>query len=431
MPSDPRSPRRKIPLALLVLALAAALLPACAVPRPTLKPEELEAVREKYLTSARAATRATNHKMLSRMRAERESHLSTNPGDGDFLRTDAPTYDVLILSGGGDYGAFGAGILKGWGGLSNHELSRPSFDMVTGVSTGALIAPFAFLGDDPSYDRLVDLYSQPKASWFRVRGLLFFLPGNESFADNSGLRKDLEAIMDADVIRRIAESSRDNRVLAVNATNLDVGAMHPFALGIEAEQAEVSGDRSRIVDIMLASTAIPAVFPPVIIDGSLYVDGGTTSNILYGSNWLSPAAPLARWREQYPGEPLPRLRFWVIINNQLSAGPQVVQPTWLSITRASLATTIRASTTTALRHLYSQCQSLRAAGIQAEFRYVAIPLSWTPPNDRQFDAEVMKSLADLGLQMGADAASWRTDFSDDAPRSTRTPVPAPADIPSQ
>lgn len=407
-----------------LLLLALALLPACAVPRPTLKPEELEAVRDHYLASARAATRATNKKMLSRMRAERETHLTAQPDDGDYDRSDAPTYDILILSGGGDYGAFGAGFLKAWGDCKHEHFDRPQFDMVTGVSTGALIAPFAFIGDDPSYDRLVDLYSQPKPSWFRVRGLLFFLPGNESFADNSGLRKDLEAIIDDDLIRRIAACSRDNRVLAVNTTNLDVGAMHPFALGIEAEQAEVSGDRNRFIDILLASTAIPAVFPPVIIDGSLYVDGGTTSNILYGSNWLSPAAPLARWREQYPGDPLPRLRFWVIINNQLSAGPQIVQPTWLSITRASLATTIRASTTTSLRHLYSQCQALRAAGIEAEFRYVAIPLSWIPPNDRQFDAEVMKSLADLGMKMGADHASWRTDFTDDSPRFAPATAPA-------
>lgn len=431
MPSAPQPPgplRRGVPIALVALFITAALLPACAVPRPTLKPEELAAVRDKYLASARAATRATNQKMLSRMRAERDA-------DSGRSDDDANTYDILILSGGGDYGAFGAGFLKAWGAVNDGPLQRPRFDMVTGVSTGALIAPFAFIGDDPSYDRLVDLYSRPKPGWFRLRGLLFFLPGNESFADNSGLRADLEDIMDADLIRRIAACSREDRVLAVNTTNLDVGAMHPFALGIEAEEAEVSGNRSRFVDILLASTAIPAVFPPVIIDGSLYVDGGTTSNILYGSNWLSPAAPLARWQQQYPGEPLPRLRFWVIINNQLSAGPQIVQPTWLSITRASLATTIRASTMTAMRHLYSQCQALRAAGIQAEFRYVAIPLEWTPPNDRQFDAEVMKSLADLGMTMGADPASWRIDFADDGPRTSPAaapaPTPAPADVPPE
>jgi hypothetical protein len=284
--------------------------------------------------------------------------------------------------------------------------------MVTGVSTGALIAPFAFVGDDPSYDRLVDLYSSPKPDWFQTRGLLFFLPGNESFMDNKGLKRDLEHNIDAMLVGRIAAASREQRVLAVNTTNLDVGAMHPFELSIEAERAEQSGDRSRLISILLASAAIPAAFPPVIIDGALYVDGGTTSNILYGSNWLSPKAPPAMWKAAHPGEPFPKLRFWVVVNNQLGTGAQIVQPSWLSITRASLATAIRSSTITSLRHLYTQTQAMSEDGYDVEFRYVCIPADWIAPNANTFDKQVMKSLADLGLKMGADPASWRRDFAD-------------------
>ncbi len=398
----------------------AALAAGCAVPRPTLQSDELAAVRTRYLAAAREDTRVANEKMLRRMHDEQQAFAASLAGAGNAAGVaedngalpDRPWFDILILSGGGDYGAFGAGFLKGWGSVTDHELRRPTFDMVTGVSTGALIAPFAFIGDDPSYERLVKLYSSPNKDWFRLRGLLFFLPGNESFLDNAGLRRDLEHNIDAEVVARIAAGSREGRVLAINTTNLDVGAMHPFELSAEAERAEASGDRSRMIDVLLASAAIPAVFPPVIIDGALYVDGGTTSNILYGANWLSPKAPLARWRERHPGAPPPRLRFWIIINNQVTAGPQIVQPTWMSITRASLQTTIRASTVTALRHLFSQTHAMQLEGYQAEFRYTCIPADWVPPSGESFSKEVMESLANLGLKMGADPASWRRDFSD-------------------
>lgn len=380
----------------------------CAVHRNALEPDELHAVRARYLEAARADTLAANEKILRRMHAEQSAYQrALDSGE----RPEPPTFDVLILSGGGDRGAFGAGFLSAWAQVDDPDFAKPEFDMVTGVSTGALIAPFAFIGDETNTDRIVELYATPKKDWLTLRGLFFFLPGNESFMDNAGLRRDLEEAIDAAMVTRIAQEHRDDRVLAINTTNLDVGAMHPFELSMEASVAERTGDASRLHSILLASAAIPAVFPPVVIDGALYVDGGTTSNILYGANWLSPKAPLAAWREQHPDLPRPRLRFWVIVNNQIETGAQVVQPTWLDITRASLATTIRAGTVTALRHLYSQTQTMEEEGWDVRFRYVSIPGDWTPPNPRQFDTEVMCDLIDLGMRMGFDPKSWREDFA--------------------
>lgn len=140
----------------------------------------------------------------------------------------------------------------------------------------------------------------------------------------------------------------------------------------------------------------------------LYVDGGTTSNILYGLNWRAPSAPLGVWRRLYGGERMPRLRFWVIINNQLSHEPQTVQPTWLSITQASIAPSIRSSTAICLHHLMAQVRLMKEAdGHQAEFRYLSIPGDWRAPNDRQFDKQTMTSLAELGARMGANPSSWQ------------------------
>lgn len=358
--------------------------------------------------------------MIKRIRLEEDEYLAAASAGAPAER---PTFDILILSGGGDFGAFGAGFLKGWGASDDRELKRPVFDMVTGVSTGSLIAPFAYLGDDRSYQQLVDLYTAPNDDWFALRGLLFFLPGNESFLRNDGLRKDLEKQFPPEMIRRLANASRnDHRVLAVNATNLDVGGLHPFYMGLRScqvveklEDGDPENDRDALRsfhNILLASTAIPAVFPPVVIDGALYVDGGVTSNILYGFNWRSERAPFRQWLTKYPGEPLPKIRFWVIVNNQLEIGPQTVQPQWMEIIKASMGTAIRASTATALRHLSTQVSLLREADKwDVDFRYVSIPTDWVPPNTNQFDKDVMKSLADLGMKMGADPKSWKSDFS--------------------
>ena len=385
--------------------LAAVLLAGCAIDRPALTPPELESKRTEYVRYAVTETEEGNQKVIRRMKRERDEFAA-----GESKRP--PVYDILVLSGGGDYGAFGAGFLKGWGTMPDGTMARPEFDMVTGVSTGALIAPFAFIGDDLSYDKILDLYTHPKKDWVTLRDVFFFLPGRTSFMSTAGLEKELKEQFNDDVIRQVAACSKQDRVLGINATNLDLGAMHPFEVSREAQHAVETGDYERVRKIIMASAAIPAAFPPVEIDGSLYVDGGTTSNILYGSNWRSPRAPIAMYKAAYPGSTLPKIRFWVIVNNQLGIGPQIVQPTWVSITKASLATAIRSSTVIAMRHLYTQVQLLRDAdGVDVEFRYVSIPESWRAPAQGDFNPKTMQSLADVGMQMGADPASWRSDFS--------------------
>lgn len=381
----------------------------CAVDRPTLTPRELEvrdrAFREYVTTEVAEAGR----RIALRMQDERAHVDATRSAGYDAAE---PVYDILILSGGGDYGAFGAGFLSGWGRVTDPEMRRPEFDNVSGVSTGALIAPFAFLGSHISYTQILDLYTHPKDDWLSLKDWLYFLPWRASFASVDGLKRDLQSAVTPEVIRQVAAESRKNRVLAINTTNLDVGHMHPFLLSMEAENAERTQDFERIYQILLASAAIPAVFPPQIIDGNLYVDGGATANILFRSNWCEPDGPITAFRAAHPGAPLPKIRFWVIINNQLDSGPQVVRPTWVSITGASLSTAIRASTITSLRFLYEQTRLMRAAdGLDVEFRFVAIPDEWHAPKPGLFEEETMRSLAALGEKLGSNPAAWRSTFT--------------------
>ena len=91
---------------------------------------------------------------------------------------------------------------------------------MTGVSTGTLIAPFAFLGDQQSADEIVNLYRNPEPDWVKQRGILYFLPDNISFAEVPGLEREMQKHITLDMIRRIAKAGADGRVLAVNTTDL-------------------------------------------------------------------------------------------------------------------------------------------------------------------------------------------------------------------
>ena len=178
------------------------------------------------------------------------------------LRPDPPIIDFLIVSGGGDWGAFGAGFLKGWGSIPKTDAqARPEFDIVTGVSTGALIAPFAFLGDTQSYEQIVHLYRNPHPDWVKQRGYLYFLPNNISFAEVPGLERELRSIVTLEMATRLAGAEKSGRMLVVNTTNLDDASPRVFHLVSEARRAIQTGDLSRLHSIMLASAGIPGAFP--------------------------------------------------------------------------------------------------------------------------------------------------------------------------
>ncbi len=376
-------------------------LAGCAVNRPTLPEAELEARLHAFEAADRADTAQGLEKLCRRVYNEQEAF-------GAGKTRVPPTLDVLILSGGGDYGAFGAGFLTGWGLLDEGGTRRPLFDVVTGVSTGALIAPFAFVGSDPAYERVLALYRDPKDDWVKLRGLLFFLPGRSSFLTARGLERDIREQIDADMLTDIAKGHADDRALIIGTTNLDLGVMQTWDASRIASNPDNGPEFDRFYKVLLASSAIPAVFPPVVIDDALYVDGGTTSNIVINLDPRDPYSLLNTWRQMHGDDPLPTIRFWVIINNQLGSAPQVVQPTWLSITSSSLATSIRSSTAATLEILSLQCELLRRdAGLDVEFRYVAIPDEWRAPETGIFKKKTMESLAALGVTMGADPASWK------------------------
>jgi predicted acylesterase/phospholipase RssA len=326
----------------------------------------------------------------------------------DSTQGTKPTIDFLVISGGGDWGAFGAGVLKGWGKVKG-DMARPQFDIVTGVSTGAMIAPFAFLGDDAAIERIEHMYRHPQKDWAESRGMLFFWPSNPSFYALPGLEREMRNAMDRQMVERIAKEDGSGRLLAVNTTNVDLGDMHPWDIIAECKTALAQNDMNHVHRILLASAGIPGIFPAQDIGPYLYVDGAITGNILYGSRTKEDQTLAAIWHTKYPNRQMPRLRYWIIFNNQMRFPPQVTQQRWPDIMNRAMIMATQTSTIAAMRHLYAQQEINHIKyGADVQVRVMAVPDSWIPPSPGVFKNDVMNSLADLGEQMGADPKNWRT-----------------------
>jgi predicted acylesterase/phospholipase RssA len=386
--------RRKAIWACAALLLAGAPCGCARSVRQELDEAKLLELKRDYLEQASRENIAQIDRIVERLKRQ---HDEAQAGG-----RKSETYDVLVISGGGDYGAFGAGFLKGWASVEEEAWRTPEFDLVTGVSTGALIAPFAFVGDEESLESIDRIYQEPKDDWVLLRGLLFFLPGNPSLLNNDGLRRDIEERVNDEFIERMARAADGGRACDISATNLDFGVRRVWDIGHEAQ--EVRAGRStpaRLRDMLLASSAIPAAFPPVEIDGHLYCDGAVTSNILYNANMRSASSVLYRWHARYPNLRLPRIRFWVIINAQLEQIPRTVQPNWLDVTAAAAETIVRSATAQAIELLARELALIEAAGVtDVEFRVASIPSSWRPPTSGLFQKETMESLAKLGEDLG-------------------------------
>ena len=375
----------------LLLALALAAFGCASIERPQRSMEDLMAARRDDDLASGDELRALTQRFMAYVAAKPRARI-----------------DILVISGGGDWGAFGAGVLKGWGRAQGGE-ARPKFDIVTGVSTGALIAPFAFLGDDQSIDRIVQLYRNPQSDVAVSRGFLFFLPNNPSFFVLPGLERELKTALDRPMLERIVAEGEPGRALLVNTTNIDFGQMKAWDVVAEARKALSSGDEEHVRQILLASAGIPGVFPARDLGVHLYVDGAITGNILYGGRVREDESLVSLWGAAYPGRPLPRVRYWVIFNNQIRFPPEITRPRWPDIVSRATIMSTQTSTLNSIRHLYAKAEIERLKrGADVQVRLIAVPDEWMPSKPGTFIKEVMNDLADLGEKMGADPASWRT-----------------------
>jgi len=311
-------------------------------------------------------------------------------------RTDGSLSPVnfLAISGGGCDGAFGAGLMNGWSDAG----TRPEFKLVTGISTGALSAPFAFLGQ--KYDKqLREVYTTVTTQEImRPRGVLALLL-SDSMADTEPLRGLVKKLVTVEMMKDIATEYERGRILLIGTTNLDslrgviwnVGALaasgHPGALDL-------------IHKIMVGSAAIPAAFPPVMVDVSIngkayqemHVDGGTRAQVfLYPPSYTGiQTSGIHRERHAY-----------IIRNSRVDPQWAETRPRVMPIASRAIASLIQ---TQGVGDLYKLYVTAQRDGV--DYNLAAIPQDFKMEYKEEFDPVYMKALYDVGYKMARNGYPW-------------------------
>ena len=298
--------------------------------------------------------------------------------------------NLLAISGGAEDGAFGAGLLAGWGDAGN----RPDFDLVTGVSSGALIAPFAFLGraHDAQLREIFTQYGRKDIFAYNVPSLL----EGSALVDDLPLSRLIEKYIDRDFIREVAEERKKGRVLLIGTTNLDAQRPVLWDMGRIA-----ASDRPDAIElfrrVLLASATLPGVFAPVRIKvrvgdkdyDELHVDGGITRQVFIAPSTLRLVSG-GSVRTTMNGA-----RLFVIRNGRIDPQWEPVSENVVSITQRSLSTLIKNQSIGDLYRIYSVAKQ---DGI--DFNLASIPADFAVRTDELFDQKYMAALFERGYQTG-------------------------------
>jgi predicted acylesterase/phospholipase RssA len=358
-----------------------------AVPRASIPQASTGLGQVRYLVARETDTFAADAQAV----LEKEKAWLASQGHSGEL----PPANFLAISGGGDNGAFGAGLLNGW----TASGKRPEFKLVTGVSTGALIAPFAFLG--PKYDYVLErVYTQTSADdIFKKRGMIkgFF---SDAMADTSPLANLIASYVNQPLLDEIAAEYAKGRVLLVGTANLD--SLEPVIWNMTAIAASKDPRSIELFrKILRASASIPGAFPPVMIDvdvngtpfQEMHVDGGTMAQVFLFPPSItdSAMANIKRKRVAY-----------IIRNARLDAD-------WASVERRTLSIAARAigslTTTQGIGDLYRIFATTQKEGM--DFNLAYIPPSFDVPHTAEFDTNYMRQLYATGMQMAQHGYDWQ------------------------
>ncbi len=332
----------------------------------------------------------------------RQAYLTETPDSYETLADGWRRYNYLAISGGGSDGAFGSGILNGWTSKGN----RPSFKVVTGVSTGALIAPFAFLG--PDYDpQIKEAYTTVNPGRiYAVRQLISIL-WEESVADNKPLKELVSKYITSDVLDAIAIEHAKGRRLYVASTNMDREEPVIWDMGAIAS----SKDKAKLElfrSVLVASASIPAIFPPTLVkvnlDGKPYDELHCDGGVFFQSFFIGAVVDLpALIREAHPdyrGRIIQSLH--VIRNGSTTPNRKQIPRGLRSISGRAIATLLKVS---GINDLYRLFLSAEHDGV--DFYYIALPVDYVRSTDEEFNEAEMNRQYQLGYQLGANGIPWR------------------------
>lgn len=323
-----------------------------------------------------------------------------------------PPVSYLAVSGGGDNGAFTAGLLNGWTAAGN----RPEFKLVTGISTGALIAPFAFLGQ--AYDAtLKEVYTtiSPK-DVISPRNFMAGVIG-DAMADNAPLRALTRKSITEEFLKLVAAEYAKGRFLLIATADIDARRPMIWDMG---KIASYGGPRALdlFVNVMIASSSIPAGFPPTMIDveaggkayQEMHVDGGIMAQV-----FAYPSGISAKSIEAATGATRER-RLYVIRNARLDPDWAQVERKTMSIAGRAVASLIQ---TQGIGDLYRIYTTTVRDGV--DFNLAFIPPTFNAPHPEEFDNAYMRALYAQGYDMAVKGYPWQK-----TPPGFEAPVPAAA-----
>ena len=342
------------------------------------------------------------NRSAAHVEALREDFVDSWKREEAYLRSHGyqgplPPAAYLAISGGGDDGAFGAGFLNGW----TKSGTRPKFKLVTGISTGALIAPFAFLGS--AYDeQLKAIYTGISFKNVGVKRWILAVLFDDAAVDNKPLRELVKKYVTQEMLDAIAVEHARGRILLVGTTNLD--ARRPVIWNLtEIASSGRPGALELFRKLLIASAAIPGTFPPEMIDveaehrkfQEMHVDGGTAAQVFV----YPPAVGLKELSREAGAD---RERTLYILRNAR------LDPEWAQVDRRTLSIAFRAISSLiqyqGIGDLYRMYNTTHKDGVA--FNLAFIPATFKTPHKTDFDTQYMQALYDVGYQSAAGGYAW-------------------------
>jgi len=400
-------------LAIPMLALLTVLVSACAsTPRPTPPEAGAPLVQPWGSVPLQAADgeidQSITDSFIRSLQARRDEMQQTG------VAGKIP-YRALTLSGGGSRGAYGAGVLSGW----TVRGDRPQFDVVTGISTGALLATHAFLG--PEFDDGLAIYkSASNNDVFRERSALAVIQGT-SVLDTAPLREMLLSVISEETLDLVAAEYRKGRRLFIGTTNLDANVFTIWDMGVIAESARA--DRlKRYIDVVMASAAFPIMFPPVYleVDGEagtfteMHADGGIRENAFFFDFDLIEEVRLAMETAGIRESDF-RQELYLLINGPLAAaGGRVYKPVEGKMGPIAETTVDALLTKVTQGSVYRMWVLAMVHGADFHISFVPPDFEFTS-SSLTFDPEEQTALFERGYQQALEGTAWATQR---APAST-------------
>ncbi|MDF0581480.1 patatin-like phospholipase family protein [Bradyrhizobium yuanmingense] len=345
--------------------------------------------RTPYTAAEASTSRVLDIEGLRRYADEPVTKFSFEKDNSTATRT------YLALSGGGADGAYGVGVLAGW----TATRTRPSFSVVSGVSTGGLIAPFAFLG--PQYDdTLKEVYTSGIAeSLLNDPSIMRVLFGSGLFG-NTRLRELVARYVGPEIMAQVARENAKGRRLLVVTTDLDTQRTAIWDMGRIA--AVGTPEALKLFrDVMAASASIPLVFPPIMIDAEgggrkfqeMHVDGGVTAPVL-----TLPEALLFQ-SGRLPGNG--KMDIYILVNKKIERNFELVSNGTIDVASRSLSAITQSQTRSIIFSTYDFAKRNRLG-----FHLSYIARDYPAPPSEGFDTGYMRALYQYGYEKAASGQAW-------------------------